>query len=449
MSLVPRGRRFSASILVRRGAIAGLVLHHLQALRLEDRVLDVLGEQARIVAAPGADHDAPALRTRRAGKRTPVRGHGASALQRLRGARIVLFVMFDSSSFVQIRCVCAKTMPASRCQPTSTSSPTAGAAASPRFGSCTTTRSAGDRRTCISSTAPRYETNSTPPAGVVHPARAAEMQPLRAQQPARPARPRRRGTCRCSPPAVSNSPGAVDAAVEERAAADEARDEAVGRALVEVALAADLADLALGHHHEAVRHGQRLLLVVRDHDGGEPELALQLADLDAHLLAQLGVEIGQRLVEQQHVGPDRERARERDALLLAAGQLARQPRRKAVEPHQPQRLARARLDLGLARACASPARTRRSRRPSCAGTARSSGTPCRCCAATAAAPSRRAPPMRTVPPLGSTKPGDHAQRRGLAAAGGPEQHEELAVRDVERHARDHGMIAVALGRAVD
>ena len=61
MSLVPRGRRFSATILVRRWAVAGLVLRDVEALRLEQRVLDVLGEQARIVAAPGADDDAPAL----------------------------------------------------------------------------------------------------------------------------------------------------------------------------------------------------------------------------------------------------------------------------------------------------------------------------------------------------------------------------------------------------
>ena len=42
--------------------IAGLVLHHLPAVLDQDRHLDVLVEQAGIVAAPGADNDAALLR---------------------------------------------------------------------------------------------------------------------------------------------------------------------------------------------------------------------------------------------------------------------------------------------------------------------------------------------------------------------------------------------------
>ncbi len=50
---------------------------------------------------------------------------------------------------------------------------------------------------------------------------------------------------------------------------------------------------------------------------------VQAAHLEAHLLAQIGIEIAQRLVEQQRLRLDDQRARERDPLLLAAGQLAR------------------------------------------------------------------------------------------------------------------------------
>jgi hypothetical protein len=45
---------------------------------------------------------------------------------------------------------------------------------------------------------------------------------------------------------------------------------------------------------------------------------VQPADFEAHLLAQVGVEIGERLVEQQHRGLDHDGAREGYALLFAA-----------------------------------------------------------------------------------------------------------------------------------
>ena len=55
-------------------------------------------------------------------------------------------------------------------------------------------------------------------------------------------------------------------------------------------------------------------------------IALQL---ELHLLAQLQVERAERLVEQQHARPVDERARERDALALAARELDRLALRRA------------------------------------------------------------------------------------------------------------------------
>ena len=63
---------------------------------------------------------------------------------------------------------------------------------------------------------------------------------------------------------------------------------------------------------------KRLLLVVGDVDGRGAVGALQLADLDAHVDAQLGVEVRQRLVEHQQLRLDDQRAGKRHALLLAA-----------------------------------------------------------------------------------------------------------------------------------
>jgi hypothetical protein len=77
------------------------------------------------------------------------------------------------------------------------------------------------------------------------------------------------------------------------------------------------------HHHHTVGHRQRFFLVVGDHDRSHPQLALQCADLAAQAFAHLGIEGGERLVEQQQAGLGGQRTRERDALLLAARALRR------------------------------------------------------------------------------------------------------------------------------
>src|SRR5438445_7698518 len=72
-----------------------------------------------------------------------------------------------------------------------------------------------------------------------------------------------------------------------------------------------------------VRDGERLLLVVRDVERGDAELELDAANLLAQLDADLRVERRERLVEEEYARLDRERARQRDALLHAAGELVR------------------------------------------------------------------------------------------------------------------------------
>ena len=52
---MPRRSDFSASILAARVGV--LCPTHVPALRCQQRRVDVLGQQARIIAAPGADDD--------------------------------------------------------------------------------------------------------------------------------------------------------------------------------------------------------------------------------------------------------------------------------------------------------------------------------------------------------------------------------------------------------
>ena len=56
-------------------------------------------------------------------------------------------------------------------------------------------------------------------------------------------------------------------------------------------------------------------------DERDPDVHLDPLQLDLEALAELEVERAERLVEEEHVGLVDERPRERDALLLAAGQL--------------------------------------------------------------------------------------------------------------------------------
>ena len=84
-----------------------------------------------------------------------------------------------------------------------------------------------------------------------------------------------------------------------------------------------LLDLARVHHRDPVRQRERLGLVVRHIDERDADLLLQVDQLELHVLAKLRVERGERLVEQQHRRVRDERPRDRDALLLPAGELVR------------------------------------------------------------------------------------------------------------------------------
>ena len=178
----------------------------------------------------------------------------------------------------------------------------------------------------------------------------------------------------------------------------------LARPVVEILRPADLRDQALVHDGDAVRHGQRLFLVVRDVDEGDAEIGVQAAHLELQVLAQLLVERAQRLVHQQQPGLEHDGAGQRDALLLAAGELARIAVAVARQLHQLERLADQLRPFGLARRRAASAGSRCSRPPSGAGTARSSGTPCRCCACAAASPTTDVPSIAMSPSVGVSKP---------------------------------------------
>ena len=85
-------------------------------------------------------------------------------------------------------------------------------------------------------------------------------------------------------------------------------------------------------------------------DRRDAEPTLQVANFLTHLDPQLGVEVRKRLVEQKHARADHDCARERDALLLAPGQLAGELLFVAFEADQREHVAHVAADrvAGLA-----------------------------------------------------------------------------------------------------
>ena len=84
-------------------------------------------------------------------------------------------------------------------------------------------------------------------------------------------------------------------------------------------------------HGDAVAHGHRLHLVVGHIEGGGAQAALQLHDLGAGAGAQLGVEVAERLIHQEHRRLAGDRPAQGHPLLLAAGEFLRPAFQQALQ----------------------------------------------------------------------------------------------------------------------
>ena len=87
-----------------------------------------------------------------------------------------------------------------------------------------------------------------------------------------------------------------------------------------VAARADLLDAPVVHHHHAIGHFQRFLLVMRDKHTGDVHLIVQTPQPAAQLLAHLGIERPKGFVEQQDFRLDGQRTRQCDTLPLPTGE---------------------------------------------------------------------------------------------------------------------------------
>ena len=225
--------------------------------------------------------------------------------------------------------------------------------------------------------------------------------------------------------------------------AEEPGDERCPRPLVELRRRPELLDPPAVHHGDRVRHRHRLFLVVGDVDERDPDLVLDPLELELHLLAQLEVERAERLVEQEHPWVTDDRARERDPLLLAAGQLARLAGLPPGEADELEDLGHPRPHLRLRQLL--PLETEgnvvRDRHVREERVALEDGVH--------VALVRREPDDVAVAeedPAGRRvlEAADHPEGRRLAAAGRAEQREERAPWDLERDAVDRARLAELL-----
>src|SRR5699024_8290659 len=105
-----------------------------------------------------------------------------------------------------------------------------------------------------------------------------------------------------------------------RRGADEAGHEYVRRVVVHLPGGTHLLQDTELEHAEPVTHGQGLGLVVGDVHGGDTQAALQGSDLRTGLHAQLGVQVGQRLVHQEDLRLTHDRAAHGHTLTLTTGE---------------------------------------------------------------------------------------------------------------------------------
>ncbi len=93
---------------------------------------------------------------------------------------------------------------------------------------------------------------------------------------------------------------AAHCAGEEIADADEIGDVMGGRFLVDPARRVERRDPAGLQHGDAVAEFHRLGLIMRDVEPGKADLLLHALEFEAQLAADLGIDVGERFVEQHH-----------------------------------------------------------------------------------------------------------------------------------------------------
>ena len=242
--------------------------------------------------------------------------------------------------------------------------------------------------------------------------------------------------------------GPEDSGGQQPRAADEAADEQVGRRGVQLVGRAHLLQPPRPQHGDPVAQLEGLVLLVGHEHRGDADAMDEIADLAPGPLPQRGIEIRERLVQQQHARLRRQRPGERHALLLAAGELADAPALEAGEVHQRERPRDPALQL-------LPAEPERLETEGDVLADVEMGKERVVLEHHAEPPGHRIGPGHVLAVdqdpagVGRLESRQQPERRGLAAAAGPQQREDLASLERERDAvHRHGAVE-PLGQPVE
>ena len=185
-----------------------------------------------------------------------------------------------------------------------------------------------------------------------------------------------------------------------------------------------------------------------DVDGGDAHRVLDVLDDGAHLHPELCVQVGEGLVEEQHVRLDAEGAGQGHALLLAAGEALGQTVGILVDLHELHELVGLLGDLGLGQLLVLQAELH----VLAHGEMGEDGVILEDHADVALGGVQVVDALVVeveVAALDAVEARDHPQKGGLAAAAGAQQGEELALLDLRVQVRNDHVVAVFLQGMLD
>ena len=219
-------------------------------------------------------------------------------------------------------------------------------------------------------------------------------------------------------------------------AADELGHEAIGRPLIQLHRRADLFDPSAVQHHDPVGQGHGLHLVMGDVDHGRAQPLVQRRELIAHAHPERRVQVRQGLVEQEDLGFTHDGPADGHALALAARQGLGLAVQIVADVQHLGGGVDAAPDVGLVdlrqRQGEAHVLAHRHVRIERIGLEHHGDAAIR-----GRQPRDVAPADLDRAAVQLLQPGDGAQQGGLAAARGPDEHDELAVGDLQVDALQH------------